>query len=312
MADRTFISYVNYPRGRREFLSWANAPDKASAINELKKPPHIKDNGKIHVQGVPPSAASISPTADVLVEECRLNAGYYNPRIARPYYPLNNALNMLGHGPLYLMAENRQGPMPHNPESLAASVNQLDILVSMLKDVFRSIEPNPSNFDSYGSLIRNILLLAAMEFENECRGILNANGYVGTSTRLNTNDYVKICGPLRLQDYGVALPFFPSLPKCYPFKDWRTQNPTQSLLWYDAYNATKHDRDSSFARATLKYAIDAVIACAIIITAQYRIVRSWRDQIGDFFSFVETPNWPMSEHYLLVSGSPMQPSNYAF
>lgn len=67
---------------------------------------------------------------------------------------------------------------------------------------------------TYGHLIRNTLLLAAMEFENECKGVLVANNYVPPGgPRWNTTDFVKVLGPLRLQEYEVHLNF---LPSCYP------------------------------------------------------------------------------------------------
>lgn len=59
----------------------------------------------------------------------------------------------------------------------------------------------------YGHLIRNTLLLAAMEFENECKGVLSANGYTPAANpnRWTTGDFVKALQPLRLTEYEVQL-----------------------------------------------------------------------------------------------------------
>ena len=50
-------------------------------------------------------------------------------------------------------------------------------------------------------------------------------------------------------------------------------------------------------RATLEAAIDAVTACAIMLAAEYRVIYSWKDQIGDFFSFVKSPKWTPTQRY---------------
>jgi hypothetical protein len=203
------------------------------------------------------------------------------------------------------MEENAQPPLPHDAISMSSSVNQLTILVRNLEEIFRSLEPTQANLQAYGHQIRNTLLLAAMEFENECKGVLNANGYVPKATggRWSTVDFAKVFGPLRLQEYKVDLAFYPAIGSRKPFQGWNAQAPTQSLTWYHAYNAVKHDREHEFHRATLETAIDAVTACAIMLAAQYRLIPSWRDQIGGFFSFEESPEWLPAQRYVYSDNS---------
>jgi hypothetical protein len=50
-------------------------------------------------------------------------------------------------------------------------------------------------------------------------------------------------------------------------------------------------------RATLEAAIDAVAACAIMLAAEYRVIYSWTDQIGGFFSFMKSPEWAPTQRY---------------
>jgi hypothetical protein len=105
------------------------------------------------------------------------------------------------------MAENAQPALPHNKTSLSSSLNQLSILVGNIKKIFHSVEPDTNNMMVYGHLIRNTLLLAAMEFGNECKGVLTANGYapLGGPTRWSTVDFVKVLQPLRLTDMKYSL-----------------------------------------------------------------------------------------------------------
>jgi hypothetical protein len=221
---------------------------------------------------------------------------------------------MPGPGPLFKMEENAQPPLPHDAVSMSSSVNQLTILVRNLEEIFRSIEPSQANMQTYGHLIRNTLLLAAMEFENECKGVLTANGYspAPANARWSTADFVKVLSPLRLQEFEVDLSFYPALASRKPFQGWNIPAPTQSLLWYDAYNAVKHDREREFHRATLEAAIDAVTACAIMLAAEYRATWSWRDQIGGFFSFVKSPEWAPTQRYIFCRPGGWQSIQFPF
>lgn len=220
--------------------------------------------------------------------------------MARSQLGTTSYVNMLAPGPLYVMAENAQPALPHDEVSLSSSLNQLSILVGNIKNIFHSVEPDTNNMTVYGHLIRNTLLLAAMEFENECKGVLTANGYVpsGGPNRWSTADFVKVLQPLRLTEYEVQLGYYPSIPSRSPFACWNAQAATQSLPWYDAYNAVKHDRELHFSRSTVEHAIDAVSGCAIMLAAQYRLIHNWKDQIGDFFQFVKSPDWPIEQRYV--------------
>lgn len=108
---------------------------------------------------------------------CEFDALNYRPRMARPQLGTTSYINMPAPGPLYVMAENAQPALPHDRASLSSSLNQLSIIVGNINNIFHSVEPDTNNMTVYGHLIRNTLLLAAMEFESECKGVLTANGY---------------------------------------------------------------------------------------------------------------------------------------
>ena len=50
---------------------------------------------------------------------------------------------------------------------------------------------------------------------------------------------------------------------------WNARHPTSSLVWYDAYNKTKHDREKNLKLATLNNAITAVGAAVVMFRAQF-------------------------------------------
>lgn len=182
--------------------------------------------------------------------------------------------------------------------SLISGLGQLAVLVEQLSRLLRVVFPENHNLDVYGYEIRNLIILACTEVEAQWRGVLRMNHYNGSQGRFSTNDYVKLLAPLKLTEYQVSLPLYPQIPLISPFVGWDQQKPTQSLSWYEAYNAVKHDRENEFPQAKLRYAIDAVVACAVMLQAQYGVIPVWRDYLGQFFRFDKKPMWPAREQYL--------------
>jgi hypothetical protein len=103
---------------------------------------------------------------------------------------------------------------------------------------------------------------------------------------------------MRLSEYAVKFPHYPWLSAVFPFKDWNLSDPTRSIKWYDDYNAAKHDRESSFARASMGSAIQSMAAVWIMIAAQYGIhgMREFED-LNRYFHFEQVPLWRFSDVY---------------
>lgn len=139
------------------------------------------------------------------------------------------------------------------------------------------------------------MLLACTEVEAQWRGVLLSNAAKGD--RFTTKDYFSLKNPMRLAEYSLTLPDYPKLNATSPFASWTTPDTTASLPWYDAYNSVKHAREECFGRAQLRFAIDAVCACAIMLVAQYGRIPTW--PAGEFFCFVNYPQWPYDEKYLM-------------
>lgn len=177
---------------------------------------------------------------------------------------------------------------------LRSSQTQLEALLSDLDAICRVVEPSGDTLNVYGHEIRNLLILAATEVEMHMAGVMIANGE--TRERLTTASYVKLAGPLRLRDYSVRFHRYPAVAAVMPFSGWDMQSPTQSLQWYDAYNAVKHNRGRQFARATLANAFQAVGACASLLVAQFGDV-GLSDELTRMLDVAATP-WPLGALYV--------------
>jgi hypothetical protein len=231
------------------------------------------------------------------LELCPTSFGEYYPRMYRP---------VRGYG---------QETASRNEEDtvrLIAGLGQLVTLVEQLSRLFRVIVPDKRNLKVYGHEIRNVILLACTEVEAQWRGVLSANHYGKPKGHFTRKDYVKISAPLKLSDYQVALPLYPQLRPLAPFATWNDQRSRKSLLWYDAYNAVKHDRENKFSQAKLQYAIDAVVACAVMLKAQYGGIPAWHGHLGNFFRFIHEPTWSEREKYLPPRDAEWVPVEYTF
>src|SRR5690606_11062030 len=102
-----------------------------------------------------------------------------------------------------------------------------------------------------------------------------------------TMDYVRLKGVLNLSDYSIQMWSYPWLGEVRPFEKWNAKESTKSLAWYNAYNAVKHDREGEFKRATLEHALSAVIACSVLITAQF----GKHSLVNHEYVFESRPRW---------------------
>ena len=159
-------------------------------------------------------------------------------------------------------------------------------------DIFYYIEPVHSNLNVYGHKIREMLILACTEVEYLFRKFLEENGYNGKPP-YKTKDYVKCIDIFMLNKYAVKLQYYPDVGDFKPFEGWDEAKPTQSLPWYDAYNAVKHSRGKNFEKASLMQLIESMAAIHILLEGQYG-----SDVGADFGSMFKTtvcPKWELKD-----------------
>jgi hypothetical protein len=186
------------------------------------------------------------------------------------------------------------------------------LLQKDLEHLFEYIEPGDDNLKCYSIRVHELLLRACVEVEANCKAILRENGYPKRKKKLWTmDDYRKVNYSHRLFSFDVKLPYWRGEQRIRrPFGAWGSG---EKLVWYQAYNATKHDRQEGFKNATFEHAIDAVCGVLALLSAQFRAEDfSGRDAlvankpadgfehaIGEYF-VVRYPDWPQAEQYDFV------------
>ena len=150
------------------------------------------------------------------------------------------------------------------------ALQSVRLLLERLDELFLYIEPSPASLSTYSHKTRELLILACTEVENAWKRYMGeANAAPGNGRDYTTNDYVKLLGPLYLNEFQLALKAFPAVAASRPFYGWTSAQPTKSLVWYDGYNLTKHDRRTHFDKATLKNCVDAVGANLALFSTRF-------------------------------------------
>ena len=220
-----------------------------------------------------------------------LSSGQYYPRIGPCGWPYDRT--------------------PYRTQIQSAQ-RQLSLLCDDLNDAFTTIEPVASNSLVYGHKLRNILLVASTEFEAQCVGVLSANNVQPIGRHFNTNDYIKLLPIFRLDQYRIGLRMFPDFPPMQPFKLWANDRPTKSLLWYDAYNQTKHNREANFQFASLENAIQAVAGCFCMFFSQTFNRNFLNDTRVDLFQVIKAPAIYDESRYIERYGDTLTAVDYPF
>jgi hypothetical protein len=140
------------------------------------------------------------------------------------------------------------------------------ILLKDLQELFDYVEPADGNQLCYSYRIHALLLRACVEVEANCKAILAENGYC-RSGDWNMGDYRKIEKTHFLSGYEVQVPNWSGSQSIRaPFAAWKSGG---SLAWYQAYNATKHDRHARFAEATFDHLLNACCGLLVLLSSQF-------------------------------------------
>jgi hypothetical protein len=189
------------------------------------------------------------------------------------------------------------------------------LLQKDLEELFDYVEPSEQNLCCYSYRIHELLLRACVEVEANCKAILVENGYQkpnvkGKQKDLDMTDYIKIEQSHKLSEFQVRMPIWSGAGEWRtPFSAWNAA--AGGLVWYQIYNASKHDRHTAFKKATFEHMLDAVCGCLAILSAQFQhqdfSLQSGSislegpndgtfDAIGGYFR-VKYPQWPVSDRY---------------
>lgn len=172
--------------------------------------------------------------------------------------------------PSLYYAQDIQKALKIDPYEQRAAEQALRVLIDKLDDLLLYIEPTQSGLSAYGHKSRELLILACTEVENLWTSIFKKSGISPQNSRMfTTQDYVKLLPAAALKEFNISYKNYSGIRDFQPFSQWNASQPTQSLSWYDAYNKTKHDRNTSFNAATLENVLDAISANVAMFCARF-------------------------------------------
>ena len=186
-------------------------------------------------------------------------------------------------------------PIIHYQE-YSNQLRQLEIILDDIVEVFKVVAPHYEQRNVYGHTIRNIIILACTELDARMQDILANNGVNPNRKYFEMKDYFKLKDPLKLDEYKLSFYRYGDLGTFSPFSTWENDG---QLYWYQAYNHIKHNREKHFAEAKLFNAINAVMAYAIILIAQYGYRNDlWRETVGKIIHIDKEPKWDLEDFYI--------------
>jgi hypothetical protein len=153
-------------------------------------------------------------------------------------------------------------------------VRALILIQNDLQSILEYLEPSDECRTAYSYRIHALLLRTCIEVEANFKAILEENNFTPPSNRsLNMTDYRKVDATHHLSSYEVMLPIWNGAPPIWkPFEPWKSvrgQSGHVGLPWYQAYNASKHDRQDEFKKANFENLVSAVAGLLVLISSQF-------------------------------------------
>lgn len=179
------------------------------------------------------------------------------------FLEVGNSIRGVWRPSLYFYVDTFQA-LDVTENEMRLSEYSLRLLIQKLDEIFLYIEPDNTSLNTYSHKTRELLILACTEVENFWKYYMMQANESPISRNFTTKDYVKLLDKLHLKDFEFNLKTYSNIPPIKPFENWSPEASTASLVWYDAYNKTKHDRDNHFSEATLLNCINAVVANLIM------------------------------------------------
>jgi hypothetical protein len=157
-------------------------------------------------------------------------------------------------------------------------VRALTLIQNDLQSIFEFLEPSAESRSVYSYRIHALFMRTCIEVEANFKAILEENLFTPPTNRsLNMTDYRKVDASHHLSSYEVMLPIWNDAPPIFkPFYAWKSVRGLNmpsalrvSLPWYQAYNASKHDRQDEFKKANFGNLVNAVAGLLVIGSSQF-------------------------------------------
>jgi hypothetical protein len=169
----------------------------------------------------------------------------------------------------------------HDPEYAKNREHYLrayTLIQNDLRLVFEYVEPSDQCREAFSYRTHALLMRTCIEVEANFKAILEENTFTPPPNgSLNMTHYRKVDATHHLSSYEVMLPIWNGIPPIIrpfePWKPWRghalPQGEKASLPWYQAYNASKHDRQDEFRKANFGILVEAVAGLLVLISSQF-------------------------------------------
>lgn len=169
---------------------------------------------------------------------------------------------------------------------------RVNLLLHKFYNICDFTEPNEKNDKSYGLVIRELLILICTEIESIFKNILIANNITPIAKIFTTRDYVRLLEILKLKDYFIVQHRFNNCKFNNPFVSWSSDNSSQSLEFYDAYNKIKHNSEGELEKANMLNLKNSISALVILSSSQIG------DLVCDDFLLIGSPRFTIEEWYI--------------
>jgi hypothetical protein len=245
----------------------------------------------------PEYSASKMYWSNYRLKRLKLDYGKCYHSIYRPKFLYTSYLDASESIPNGILSTELYADLPiNNFQEYSNQLRQLEIILDDVAEVFKVVAPHHNQFSVYGHAIRNNIILACTELDARMQSILVNNRVEPIGNYFDMKDYLKLKEPLRLGEYQLSFYRYGDLGTFSPFSTWESD---EQLFWYQAYNHIKHNREKHFAEAKLFNAINAIMAYAIILIAQYGYRNNlWRETIGKIIHIDKEPKWDMEDFYI--------------
>ncbi len=156
----------------------------------------------------------------------------------------------------------------HYAKAASHYVRAFSIIQSDLQKLFEYIEPDDDSLGTYSYRVHELLMRTCIEIEANFKAILNENHCSVAPHKQNMSIYEKVNTTHHLSSYEVILPIWNGSPRIWkPYESWTAGKP---LPWYQAYNASKHDRQEEFKQANFHALMLSVSGLLVLLSSQFR------------------------------------------
>jgi hypothetical protein len=161
--------------------------------------------------------------------------------------------------------------MPITDKSIKYSfLAEFHLIISDLDQILTFIEPSDENLQTFSHRIYELLLRTCTSYEGLSKRILYVDGSTKDLEKMSITDYFKLNSTYKLSQHEIIIDSWRSgLKSLSPFENWN-QSTYRSLVWYVAYNNSKHDRHQNFKEANLYNLLNAICGLFILLFTQFR------------------------------------------